>query len=52
MRIAAVLFLLGNLASGTALAGACHVLTHYHSVAHLGQARSDCENGGGTWQDQ
>ena len=28
------------------------VITHYYSVANLGQARSDCENGGGTWQDR
>ncbi|MNQ27789.1 hypothetical protein D3C85_410540 [compost metagenome] len=28
------------------------VITHYYSVANLGQARTDCENGGGTWQEQ
>lgn len=26
------------------------VITHYYSVANLGQARSDCENSGGEWQ--
>jgi hypothetical protein len=47
MRIAALLFLFGSLASGTTLADACHV-----RVANPGQARSDYENGGGAWQDQ
>ena len=32
MRIAALLFLLGSLASGTALADACHVLTRSSGV--------------------
>ncbi|MCY1333703.1 hypothetical protein D9M68_659060 [compost metagenome] len=52
MRIAALLLLLGSLASGPALADACHVLTHCYSAANLGQARTDCENGGGTWQER
>jgi hypothetical protein len=52
MRIAALLFLLGSLASGPVLAEACHVLTHYYSVANPGQARTGCENGGGAWQEQ
>lgn len=46
------IFPLGSLASGPALADAGHVLTHYFSVANLGQARTDFENGGGTWQEQ
>lgn len=28
------------------------VITYYYSVANLGQARTDCENSGGTWREQ